>query len=101
MQIVGEAVHSGRVLNDPVEEICQGWDVASRRPVCADGCGADPAVRIQAQKCHKQHSHWRQRRTERKREREIETRVEQQRVRENLSSSEKNRRVHPQMEKEI
>lgn len=30
-----------------------------------------------------------------------EREIEEQRVRENLSSSKKNRRVHPQMEKEI
>lgn len=70
MQIVGEAVHSGRVLNDPVEEICQRRDVARCRPMRADGCGAHAPVRIQAQQCHKQCDHCREMETEREKERE-------------------------------
>lgn len=52
VQIAGDAVHSRRLLYDPVEEICQGRRAASRLAVVTDGGRASPGGKLQVHQCH-------------------------------------------------
>lgn len=55
MQVVGNAVHPGRVLDDPVKQVGQRQEVASRLSVGADGSclrAAQPAAQHHAHHAH-------------------------------------------------
>ena len=60
VQVTGDAVHPGTVLDDPVKEVCQGEEVAPRLAVDTDGCRARAATATQlhTQQHHEQSPHW-------------------------------------------
>lgn len=57
VQVAGQPMHPGRVLDDPVEEISQVQELAAGVSVSTDWHGAHAGTQVQAQKCHKESSY--------------------------------------------